>query len=161
MRNMIPNRKEKGFTLIELVMVIVILGILAAFALPRFADLSGDAEVASIEGARGSLKSAMGIVHAKALAEGKNAAPTESETVKLEGKEISLAYGYLAADVDSIREAAQLEDYEIGTDGAYVAIANEAEKPCFTFTAASDSNTPSSVGEVTTMSADTTCGTTP
>ena len=40
----IAARKEKGFTLIELVMVIVILGILAAFALPRFADLGGEAE---------------------------------------------------------------------------------------------------------------------
>ncbi|WP_423794108.1 type IV pilin protein, partial [Marinobacter nauticus] len=39
MMNMIPARNQKGFTLIELVMVIVILGILAAFALPRFADL--------------------------------------------------------------------------------------------------------------------------
>ena len=57
------SRKQKGFTLIELVMVIVILGILAAFALPRFADLGGDAREASIKGAQGAVKSASAIAH--------------------------------------------------------------------------------------------------
>ncbi|MCP5162532.1 MAG: type II secretion system protein [Hahellaceae bacterium] len=63
-------KKQAGFTMIELVMVIVILGILAAFALPRFADLGTDARKASISGVIGSMKSASAIVHAGWLAGG-------------------------------------------------------------------------------------------
>lgn len=48
---------QSGFTLIELIVVIVILGILAAVALPRFTNLSGDARVASLNAVRGSLAS--------------------------------------------------------------------------------------------------------
>lgn len=47
--------REKGFTLIELVIVIVILGVLSAFALPRFADLSSSAQEASIEAVGGAI----------------------------------------------------------------------------------------------------------
>jgi prepilin-type N-terminal cleavage/methylation domain-containing protein len=50
--------KQKGFTLIELVVVIVILGILAATALPKFVDLSGDAEQAAVQGVAGAVSSA-------------------------------------------------------------------------------------------------------
>lgn len=62
--------RSHGFTLIELVMVIVILAVIAAFALPRFADLSSDARIAALESVSGTMKSAITIVRSKAYAQG-------------------------------------------------------------------------------------------
>jgi len=62
--------RPDGFTLIELVLVIVVLGVLAAFALPRFADLSTSARLAALDSVEGTMKSAIGIVKAKARAQG-------------------------------------------------------------------------------------------
>jgi len=96
-------RKQAGFTLIELIMVIVILGVLSAFALPRFADLGGEARTASINGLAGALRSSANIAHAQWLADGNAAA-----TVSLEGTSVAMANGYptiagasIAAQVDS------------------------------------------------------------
>ncbi|WOH35894.1 type II secretion system protein [Thalassotalea fonticola] len=69
--------KNKGFTLIELVIVIVILGILAATAAPKFIDLTGDARESVMAGLEGSMQSAVEISHAKALIEGETATSGE------------------------------------------------------------------------------------
>ena len=62
--------KQSGFTLIELIIVIVILGILAVTAAPKFISLSGDAKAASLMGVKGSMESAAKLVYAKSYIHG-------------------------------------------------------------------------------------------
>jgi len=65
-KNMKSNLiKQKGFTLIELIIVVIILGLLAVTALPRFIDIQEDAERSTVEGVAGGLASAVGLVRAQ------------------------------------------------------------------------------------------------
>ena len=85
---------QKGFTLIELVVVIVILGILAATAAPKFIDLTGDAKAAVMRGVEGSMVSAVSIIHAKAIIDGQTSG---DQTVEVKGVFYRLHNGYPAA----------------------------------------------------------------
>ena len=82
------NKAVSGFTLIELVVVITILGILAAFAFPRFAALEIEAREAVTEGLAGSVRSAYSLAHGLSLAQGTPA------TVSMEGQTINMTNGY-------------------------------------------------------------------
>lgn len=75
-----PRGAQGGFTLIELVVVIVILGILAAFAIPRFAKMDGSARAATVRALEGSLRSSSTMAHGMWLAAGNSPG-----TVAMEG----------------------------------------------------------------------------
>lgn len=69
-------QKAKGFTLVELIVVIVILGILAATALPRFIDVTSQARIASMNGVAGAMRSAVMLAQSRYMAAGNTAAVT-------------------------------------------------------------------------------------
>jgi prepilin-type N-terminal cleavage/methylation domain-containing protein len=92
---MCSPRKQQGFTLIELVVVIVILGILAATAAPKFIDLASDAKKANRSALLGAIKSAITMGHSKCLVDANCSTSGESSTT-VNGTVIAMRNGYPA-----------------------------------------------------------------
>ncbi|PAU76370.1 hypothetical protein CK501_16190 [Halovibrio salipaludis] len=135
------QRQQQGFTLIELVIVIVILGILSAFALPRFADLGGDAREATRDGIVGAMKSASSIAHSKCLTSSDCEASADESTVSLENQTIQMVYGYPDSIADGIGQAAQIDapTASAGTSGGTITYNVDDSADCqITYTAASE-----------------------
>lgn len=83
---MVRTKSESGFTLIELVIVIVILGILAAVAIPKYEDMREQARVATVKGQLGSIRSAVAIQYARNALNGSATFPTLDGTIFADGR---------------------------------------------------------------------------
>jgi MSHA pilin protein MshA len=113
------HKSHSGFTLIELIVVIVILGILSATALPKFINVAKDARIAELTALSGSIKSASNLVYAKAVIKGINDQTGLSIDIDDDGvDDFKIHYGYPnSGDEFSLRKTVNLEDYSLSLTG--------------------------------------------
>lgn len=110
------RRNNGGFTLIELIVVIVILGILAVTAAPKFVDLQSDARLATLNGMKAAINSAVSLTYGKSLVIGQE--KSETGKVKINGENVDVCYGYPCAEADKIKGVLDIGEFEQCAEGS-------------------------------------------
>ncbi|MAA62869.1 UNVERIFIED_ORG: MSHA pilin protein MshA [Idiomarina abyssalis] len=122
-------RNQKGFTLIELIIVIVVLGILAVTAAPQFINFSTDARTSTVKGLKGALQGAAQTVYAKAAIDD-DLDGTSATPVPVNG--VATVNGYPAASADGIVKAASLGAYDTAGSSSDPAVPFSSEDWVYT-----------------------------
>lgn len=141
------RRNNGGFTLIELIVVIVILGILAVTAAPKFIDLQSDARLATLNGMKAAINSAVSLTYGKSLVTGQE--KKEEGSITINGSPVTVCYGYPCAAATKIQKVLDIGDFnkceagvagdwcfEDGTDSSssikiFVANGYSSESKCY------------------------------
>ena len=116
------RKRQSGFTLIELVVVIVILGILAATALPRFVNLAGDSRAAVMNGVNGSMQAANALIYAKAAVLGRSGLAASALTALEMGTAapVAIVFGYAQNTTELARVMTLQPAANFGNTGAAI-----------------------------------------
>jgi len=118
--------KQQGFTLIELIVVIVILGVLAAVALPRFLNVANDARRSVMQGVQGSMSGANSMVYGKAAIRGQLAATgtLPAAALGIPGGNFALVWGY-ANNATTLARAMDINT--LAATGDFIAVAGSIQ----------------------------------
>ncbi len=139
-------KKQAGFTLIELVIVIIILGILAVTAAPKFLNLQDDARKSAAQGVQSALQSAANLVYSKAALEGQEKASAAGGTALTGMTGVKVIYGYPTAG--TVSAAVTLDGWKVSGASATSSTSsfypdNTKGNECYvTYTAATSETVP-------------------
>lgn len=103
------KKDDKGYTLVEMIIVIAVIGILSATAIPKFVGISKEARIASLQAAQRTVKSADTMIKGKAIIEGISS--KKSGSVYVGDNEVSTKYGHVELNADNLMKTAEFDGY--------------------------------------------------